>query len=375
MSGTSETSPRQTSTDLHNVTFSQALADGLSHCGWLIGPTTDQSGQDRALVSHSVSRERAKALTTNATFGPLFGGSSPSAGLQACLASRLQAAMDVNGSPEYLLTWKQWDMFAGLQICALRASGRPTSGSDCGGWGTPKASMDGDSPKTVEMAERGEAEMSLMRQCHLTGWPTAAGRDGKDCSDPATWKEYRNPDGTERNRYDQLPRVAALTGPAQSGGPAATGKPGECLPGGWTTPCAEDKTQRKAKYQQGGTPLSLQAAQTEGWRTCTAEDAERGQGSRLESLNTQAAQTAGYPTARTTDGNGSKDHKEGGMALHTQAETFRLPDMAGWKLNPRFSLWLMGYPAAWACCGERAMQSSRPSRKRSSKQQKAQGRN
>jgi hypothetical protein len=48
-------------------------------------------------------------------------------------------------------------------------------------------------------------------------------------------------------------------------------------------------------------------------------------------------------------------------------------DMAGWKLNPRFSLWLMGYPDEWACCGERAMQSSRKSRKRSSKQQKAQG--
>jgi hypothetical protein len=28
-------------------------------------------------------------------------------------------------------------------------------------------------------------------------------------------------------------------------------------------------------------------------------------------------------------------------------------------LNPLFSLWLMGYPAEWASCGERAMQSFR----------------
>lgn len=38
-----------------------------------------------------------------------------------------------------------------------------------------------------------------------------------------------------------------------------------------------------------------------------------------------------------------------------------LPDMAGWRLNPRFSLWLMGYPDRWACCGGLAMQSCRRS--------------
>lgn len=31
-------------------------------------------------------------------------------------------------------------------------------------------------------------------------------------------------------------------------------------------------------------------------------------------------------------------------------------DRAAFRLNPMHSLWLMGYPAAWACCGERAMQ-------------------
>jgi hypothetical protein len=45
---------------------------------------------------------------------------------------------------------------------------------------------------------------------------------------------------------------------------------------------------------------------------------------------------------------------------------FRLPDMTGWKLNPRFSLWLMGYPGEWASCGVRAMQSCHKSRRSSS---------
>lgn len=35
-------------------------------------------------------------------------------------------------------------------------------------------------------------------------------------------------------------------------------------------------------------------------------------------------------------------------------------------LNPAFSLWLMGFPAAWACCGARAMQSARKSARPSS---------
>ncbi|GBQ68015.1 hypothetical protein AA0521_1130 [Komagataeibacter intermedius NRIC 0521] len=41
------------------------------------------------------------------------------------------------------------------------------------------------------------------------------------------------------------------------------------------------------------------------------------------------------------------------------------------QLNPEFSLWLMGFPAVWASCGVRAMQSSRKSRRPSSKNSSA----
>jgi hypothetical protein len=35
------------------------------------------------------------------------------------------------------------------------------------------------------------------------------------------------------------------------------------------------------------------------------------------------------------------------------------------RLNPAFSLWLMGYPDGWESCGVRATQSCRKSRRRS----------
>lgn len=36
-------------------------------------------------------------------------------------------------------------------------------------------------------------------------------------------------------------------------------------------------------------------------------------------------------------------------------------------LSPEHSRWLMGFPAAWGCCGATAMRSCRKSRRRSSK--------
>lgn len=43
---------------------------------------------------------------------------------------------------------------------------------------------------------------------------------------------------------------------------------------------------------------------------------------------------------------------------------------AGYRLNPRFSLWLMGYPTAWLSCGVQAMQLFPKSRRSSSKRAK-----
>ena len=99
------------------------------------------------------------------------------------------------------------------------------------------------------------------------------------------------------------------------------------------------------------------------------------------------------PKARDHKGNGvSVERRQKGVAdsLDYQAKTFlsgqnpssspapmekpgACPQRPAGKLNPRFSLWLMGYPAAWACCAERATPSSRSSLRNLSKRRKRRG--
>ena len=251
----------------------------------------------------------------SATSGPLFGGSSPSADLQQSLASKLRVLMDVNGSPEYTMIWKQWDMFAGLQICALRASARRTSGSDCGGWPTVSANEDAAGTLNGEM-------QFMLSHAALTANPTAIRKQ--------------------------------LTTPEQSGGPVETEKQGEFLPDG---------------------------AQTAGWQTPDAYNDPKSGGSKPGQdsygkshkqlhLHHQA-ETAGYPTARCQNTRETKPRQDedGNWTdrgnLEETTEVFRLPNMAGWKLNPAFSGWLMGYPKAWMEAGLRAMQNCSRSRKAS----------
>lgn len=103
------------------------------------GPRSGPSGREAAPASPSALPGSETGPPTNGTCGPRCDGSSPSAGLQRCLESRLRANLDVSGSPEYVLTWSHWDIGSGPPICRLRASARPTNGNGCSGWPTPKA--------------------------------------------------------------------------------------------------------------------------------------------------------------------------------------------------------------------------------------------
>ena len=391
-------SNQATSTDLRNVTFSQGLEGGLTHSDWLASPMKDQFGQDRVLAKPCQSQEQgAESKIQSDTFGPLFDTSSPtpSADLCASLESKLRADLDVNGSPEYDLTWRQWDMPQGPQICALRASARRTSGSDCGGWPTVSANEDAAGTLNGEM-------QFMLSHAALTANPTAEGKQ--------------------------------LTTPEQSGGPAATEKQGEYLPdgsqtAGWVTPRANAYASRPNK--KGGITPEGQAqtagwqspkasdskspgksrdvhlkhqAETAGWGTPTEQNSKQGEflpdGAQTAGWQTpdayndpksggskpgqdsygkshkqlhlhHQAETAGYPTARCQNTRETKPRQDedGNWTdrgnLEETTEVFRLPNMAGWKLNPAFSGWLMGYPKAWMEAGLRAMQNCSRSRKAS----------
>ena len=176
------------------------------------GPQTAQSGPAPAPVSPSAPLELRWAQLIRAIYGRRSASSSIGAALQSCLASRLQANLDVSGSPEYVLTWKSWGLPLGGPICALRASGRPTSAKGS------------------------------------TGWPTCSSRDWKDT--PGMAQTGVNPDGSTRSRLDQLPRVAAIAG--------------------WPTPqvaqhgSGESPEQKKARGANTGTTMMDAVA---GWHT------------------------------------------------------------------------------------------------------------
>lgn len=99
-------SRRATSTATLSVTSSPESEAGRLLSDGQGSSTSPGSGPAPVRVSRFRARDSGKAMPTNATSGPLFMISSPSARLQSSLESRLRARMDVNGSPEYALTWK-----------------------------------------------------------------------------------------------------------------------------------------------------------------------------------------------------------------------------------------------------------------------------
>jgi hypothetical protein len=132
------------------------------------------------------------------------------------------------------------------------------------------------------------------------GWPMASSRDHKDVTDPNTWKCTE-----QRNRHDQLGRAVHL-----AGYPTATSQPDN------KTPEAHLRM-KKRMGERDGTGANRTA---------------------ITDLQVLARAAFGMPQSCST---AKTDTRE------------------GYRLNPRFSLWLMGYPEEWGYCGERAMQSCR----------------
>lgn len=134
---------------------------------------------------------------------------------------------------------------------------------------------------------------------------------------------------------------------------------------GWPTPTTgwrgNETADRKASRGSGGVDLQTAAATVRGWATPASRDwkdtagmataATNPDGShrhRVDQLPRQAGTIAGSCDASSPPGTEARGKSGGGLPL-----------------NPRFSLWLMGYPDEWACCGDVAMRSFRKLRRRS----------
>jgi hypothetical protein len=276
------------------------------------------SGPAPARANRSARQESGKEQAILGISGLNFADSSPSAALQRSLANRLRARMAAFGSLEYELIWKEWVMPSGPPICALRASGRRISDKGCTGWPTPNAmpenrgGLQSNPEKALERRKQGHA-LNLDDAATLAGWPTPM------AGSPAT--ERYNEAGNTQNGIRTVALVA-----------------------GWATPQTSDyKGQDEARQEN---------------RT-----GNRHRGDDLPTM-------AGWATPKASDGQGGRTTKtEGGGNAHLdiQARSASGPHPSGSPaqtakrgvLNPRFSLWLMGYPVAWASCGERAMRSCR----------------
>lgn len=160
-------------------TSSPVSADGTKPCVSPNGLPESQSGQVPAPVSHSAQPEGGAGRLTPATYGRSSDASLRSASLQFALENRLRQMLDVNGSPEYGLTWKHWDMQSGPPICALRASALRISDSACTGWRTPAASdWEGGAMDILLAKENGYSPRLKVRdQVQIAGWPTPTSRD------------------------------------------------------------------------------------------------------------------------------------------------------------------------------------------------------
>lgn len=181
--------------------------------------------------------------------------------LQSALETELKARLNGRGSMIYRIVWKPHVTPLGRSISRQRASTPRTSDSAPtlgqlmrSGWPTPQArdhfpahseeyiaakkaqghgmanlndvtqvsgwptARAADGEKNVRTANGALAEISrkgspqgMAQAAAISGWVTASARDWKDSAGMAT--TAINPDGSTRERLDQLPRQAQLVGP------------------------------------------------------------------------------------------------------------------------------------------------------------------
>jgi len=308
----------------------------------LDGEMTDQCGQDRRPANRSQSQGSRKGQTMSDISGPSGSGSSESADLQSYLESKLAPLSDTAGLIPCKKIWKQKTTPAQRRYCQLQVSALSTKGIGSG---------------------------SLL----VKSWTTPNARDHKDTAGQTTKRE------AGKTRIDQVPREAfQLIG----------------VPIPWLTPTTSDTNGVRELDGKRSGGLNTQATAVPGlWATPNTLDhmapkseeamKKQAQGARkgrtfpcnlreqvdVRSQEIYAESASLWPTVTTQDnaqmaGQYSKTNGTtlGGAVRQCNAKTEK---SAPSQLNPRFSLWLMGYPIEWAYCAERVTPLSRRSRRKS----------
>lgn len=305
--------------DSPSAISSQESGSGPTPCPLLGGLTIGQFGPALAPANLSATQATALGLLMSGTSGPRGSSSSRSADLQRCLESRLRARTASVGSTLFTLTWKQRATPSGLLICALRASARRISDSDCGSqrdW------------KGATLDRWGDNARPLNEVAVLAGWPTpnATVIDAKP-NPPVT--SHRRPSDPQISVADVAVHLA-----------------------GWPTPTTTDSVRSPSP---NFTTLN-HAAVLAGWPTPMA-------GTPAQNGNNAAANndSSRRTVALCPDGP-ARLTATGLLLTGSSAET-----PSGGQLRPGHSRWLMALPSAWDDCGVTAMALLRQRPKRSSR--------
>ena len=337
-------SDQKMSDRIPSVTSLPASGDGPMPSNSPGGIQLDLFGPAVVHVSPSAPPGSEGENPTSDTSGLSSSVSSRSANLQLSLENRLRQDLDVNGSPEYELTWKQWGMESGLPICALRASAVRISDSDSTGWPSPMAL---DRPRTAETmaksaafrkrnANQNTVPLYLGEVAQLTGWPTPNTRDTRrGCNQKQLATEvdkwlspmvgWPTPNAGNFNDGEDLEswesRQQRNIEKFKNGNGQGTPLSIAAQQAGWPSPMAG--TPANDRYNEAGnTDFSRKVVELmTGWPTPTGQDNPQVAGQYATNGTTLggAAQQAGWPTPRVSDTNGPGEHGDGGKDLRTTA--------------------------------------------------------
>jgi hypothetical protein len=321
-----------------NATSSQESGGGAQQLDLLGGGTTDKCGQVARHANHSAQPENGKDKTMSDTCGQYSSISYASAALQSSLESRLQQRLEQAGSMIYKMTWKQKVTPRQWSYCQRAASVPRTKETDSGrlhsGWTTP--TLDDTNQRTKKYAQGGSSLSYQTSQIQAgSAWPTPQHSDNVIKRTSKKWKAKGSINMSLSN-----PELAPMVTTC------------------WPTPMQTDGSKACNRYRENRqNGLGAIASLADPWATPTTRD--------YKNTGNLENYIFGSPTGRVrTD------------SVSTQAflvDSGIIPDLSGvemtnigqYPLNPRFSLWLMGYPIEWAYCGERVTLSSRKSRQKS----------